>query len=109
MRFLKALFWLIAGMLLAVLAYNNWYSIDVKLGDVIVGVRMPLLVLTAFLLGFLPTFLILRGRIWALKRRLNEQATMHVANTPAGGVRRAPGPAPETERVATDSKVWPTG
>lgn len=108
MRFLKAIFWLAVGMLLAMLAYNNWYSIDIKIGDVIFGVRMPLLLLVAFLLGFLPAYLILRARIWTLKRRLETQATMHVANTPAGGIRRAPEPPAESDRLATDSKVWPT-
>ena len=36
---------------------------------------------------------------------------MYVANTPAGGVRRAARRrrAEDGARVATDSKVWPTG
>jgi uncharacterized integral membrane protein len=112
MRFLKALFWLILGMLLALLAYANLDEIvSIELWDnIIVDIKLPLLLLVTFLIGFLPAFLILRARIWALKRRLNEQATMHVANTPAGGIRRAPVEVPEdSARLATDSKVWPTG
>ena len=111
MRFLKALFWLVVGMLLALLAYANLDEVvSVELWDhIIVDIKLPLLLLVTFLLGFLPTFLILRARIWTLKRRLDSQATMYVANTPAGGVRRAPESPPESDRLATDSKVWPTG
>lgn len=114
MRFLKALFWLVVGMLLALLAYANLDEIvSVELWDhIIVDIKLPLLLLITFLVGFLPTFLILRTRIWTLKRRLDSQASMYVANTPAGGIRRAPAPPAEPQegaRVATDSKVWPTG
>ena len=114
MRFLKALFWLVVGMLLALFAYANLDKVvSFELWDhIVVDIKLPLLLLVTFLLGFLPPFLILRARIWTLKRRLESQATMYVANTPAGGVRRAPAPAEPAEdgaRVATDSKVWPTG
>jgi lipopolysaccharide assembly protein A len=115
MRFLKALFWLIVGMLLALLAYANLDEVvSIELWDhIIVDVKLPALLLITFLIGFLPPFLILRARIWTLKRRLDSQATMYVANTPAGGVRRGPPAAAEPSedgaRVATDSKVWPTG
>jgi len=111
MRFLKALFWLVVGMLLALLAYANLDEVvSFELWDqIIVDIKLPLLVLVTFLIGFLPPFLILRARIWTLKRRLEAQASMYVANTPAGGVRRAPEPPADGDRLATDSKVWPTG
>ena len=70
--------------------------------------KLPVLVLFAFLLGFLPTFIIYRARLWGLRRRL-EPAERQVSVAPA-----APAPAPvavdngEGERVATDSKAWPT-
>ena len=114
MRFLKALFWLVVGMLVALFAYANLDQVvSFELWDnIVVDIKLPLLLLFTFLIGFLPPFLILRARIWGLKRRLDSQASMYVANTPAGGIRRTPVPPAEPQegaRVATDSKVWPTG
>jgi len=111
MRFVKALFWVIVGVLLTLFAYVNLDEVvSFELWDqIVIDVKLPLLLLVTFLVGFLPPFVILRARIWTLKRRLEAQATMHVANTPGGGVRRAPPPDPVAgeARVATDSKVWP--
>jgi putative membrane protein len=112
MRFLIALFWIIVGVLLTVFAYVNFDRIaSIELWDkIVVDVKIPLLLLVTYLIGFLPTFLILRARIWGLKRRLEAQAKMHVANTPGAGIRKAAAAAPvegEEARVATDSKVWP--
>ena len=83
MQFLKTLFWIIATVALTLVGYNNWYSVDISLGDVIVSVRMPLLVLGAFVLGFLPTFLLYRARLWALQRRLDVQVQAHAVSHPA--------------------------
>jgi len=71
-------------------------------------VKLPVLVLAAFLLGFLPTFLVLRGRIWSLKRRLETTGPTTVANVPGGTIVPPPSvPRSEEERLATDQKVWP--
>ena len=111
MRFLKALFWIIVGVLLTLFAYVNLDEVvSFELWDqIVVDVKLPLLLLVTFLIGFLPTFLILRARIWTLKRRLEAQAKMHVANTPGAGIRKASADTADGEeaRVATDSKVWP--
>jgi lipopolysaccharide assembly protein A len=108
MQFLKTLFWVVVAVALVLFASANWdrlATVDLW-GGLQADVKLPVLVLGAFLLGFLPTFILYRTRIWSLKRRLDGQAPVHVANAPAVPVRNAPA---ESERVATDSKVWPIG
>ena len=107
MQFLKTLFWVVLAIVLVLFAKANWSQVTINLwGGLQMDVKLPVLVLFAFLLGFLPTFLIYRGRVWGLKRRLETSQPVTVANTPAGAASAAP-PRREEERIATDSKVWP--
>jgi uncharacterized integral membrane protein len=107
MQFLKTLFWIALTVVLVLFAKANWNAVTLKLwGGLEADVKLPVLVLAAFLLGFLPTLIVYRARLWSLRRRL-EPTSVSVAPT-------RPTPAPiavdngEGERVATDSKVWPT-
>ena len=109
MQFLKTLFWIALTVVLVLFAKANWNAVTLKLwGGLEADVKLPVLVLAAFLLGFLPTFIVYRARLWSLRRRL-EPAERQVSVAPA-----PPAPAPvavdngEGERLATDSKVWPT-
>lgn len=74
MRFLTTLFWILVAAFLIILAGQNWNSVTVNLwGDLQMDIKLPVLILLVFLVGFLPTWLILRGRIWQLRRRLDAQ------------------------------------
>ena len=101
MQFLKTLFWVIIAVVLVLFSASNWHRIEVKLWqDLLVEINLPLLVIGAFLLGFLPTWILYRARLWSLKRRLEGQTTAHVANAPAVMVRNpsaTPQPAEPTE------------
>lgn len=71
MNFLKTLFWVVVAVSLAIFANRNWADVTINLwGNIQADIKLPVLILLTFLIGFLPPFLILRGRIWALKRRL---------------------------------------
>ena len=84
MQFLKTLFWVILAVVLVLFARANWNVITLELwGNLQADVKLPVLVIGAFLLGFLPTLIIYRTRLWALKRRLEMQSQVHVANVPA--------------------------
>ena len=107
MQFLKTLFWVVLAVVVVIFSTNNWSNVTLNLwGGLKADVKLPALLIFAFLLGFLPTFLIYRARVWALKRRLEPaERRVSVSNAP-------PPPAPAAEegsgdRVATDSKVWP--
>ena len=96
MQFLKTLFWVILAVVLVLFAHANWNVVTVNLwGGLQADVKLPVLVIFAFLLGFVPTLLVYRARLWNLKRRLETQSQVHVANAPGPVVRNAP-PAPAT-------------
>ena len=109
MQFLKTLFWVVLAIVLVLFAKANWNQVTINLwGGLQADVKLPVLVLFAFLIGFLPTFLAYRARVWTLKKRLETAQPVTVANTP-GGTAPAPAAPPrkEEDRIATDSKVWP--
>ena len=71
MQFLKTLFWVLIAVVLALFATRNWSDVTVNLwGDIQADIKLPVLLLIAFLLGFLPIWLVLRARLWTLRRRL---------------------------------------
>jgi uncharacterized integral membrane protein len=94
MQFLKTLFWVILAVVLVLFASANWNIVTLELwGDLQADVKLPVLVIGAFLLGFVPTLVIYRARIWSLKRRLEAQSQVHVANLP-GSVSSESAPPP---------------
>ena len=71
MQFLRTLFWVVIAVFLAVLATRNWHDVTMNLwGNIQVDIKLPVLLLLMFLIGFLPPFLLLRARIWTLRKRL---------------------------------------
>ena len=86
MQFLRTLFWVVLAVFLAIMARNNWSDVTLNLwGNLQADIKIPLLIAVAFLAGFLPPFIILRGRVWTLKRRLavHSQAPAVLPNPPA--------------------------
>ena len=111
MQFLKTLFWVVLAVIAVLFAKANWLNVELRLwGGLVADVKLPVLLLGFFLLGFLPTLLVQRARIWAMRRRL-EAMERNASAVPAAPV-PVPPPAAITiedeQRVATDSKVWPT-
>jgi lipopolysaccharide assembly protein A len=106
MQFLKTLFWVILAVVLVLFASANWQPVTINLwGNLQADVKLPLLVITAFLLGFVPTLVVYRARLWSLQRRLETQAQAHVVSHPAPA---RPVPAANAPgRQATDAKAWP--
>jgi lipopolysaccharide assembly protein A len=84
MNFLKTLFWVVIAVSLAIFANRNWNVVTVNLwGNLQADVKLPVMLLLAFLVGFLPPFLILRARIWQLRRKLVLTERPAVAPAPA--------------------------
>ncbi len=72
MQFLKAIFQAFIAVVAAIFAYNNWTAVTVNLwGGVVLDTVLPVLLLIAFLIGLLPTFLLHRATRWRLNRKLN--------------------------------------
>ena len=81
MQFLKTLFWVLIAVLVALFARANWTPVAVNLwNDIQADTKLPVLMLVAFVLGWLPTWLILRTRIWSLRRRLDAMERNRVAS-----------------------------
>jgi lipopolysaccharide assembly protein A len=88
MQFLKTLFWVILAVVLVLFAHANWNLVTINLwGGLQADVKLPVLVIGAFLLGFLPTLLLYRTRLWSLRRRYETQPQLRVVNAPGGHAR----------------------
>jgi lipopolysaccharide assembly protein A len=71
MRFLSTVFWVLLAVILALFASRNWSDVTLNLwGDIQADIKVPVLLLIVFLLGFLPTWLIMRARVWSHQRRV---------------------------------------
>jgi uncharacterized integral membrane protein len=89
MQFLKTLFWVLIAVLVALFASRNWSDVTLNLwGDIQADIKLPVLLLFAFLLGFVPIWLLMRTRLWTLNRRLDAMERNRVAalaSAPAEG------------------------
>ncbi len=115
MQFLKTLFWVVLAVILVVFSSFNWNAVTIRLwGGLVADVKLPVLILIAFLLGFVPMGAFHLARMWRMKRRI-EAYERQIA---AAAVIVAPVAEPVAEpplsmvdrdgdRIATDSKVWP--
>ena len=71
MQFLKTLFWVLLAVVLVLFGTRNWADVTLNLwGDIQADIKIPLLLLIAFLLGLIPTWLVMRARMWAASRRI---------------------------------------
>ena len=84
MQFLKTLFWVLIAVIVVLFASRNWSDVTLSLwGDIQADIKLPVLLLIVFMLGFLPTWLIMRARIWSLRRRLEALERNRLAALPA--------------------------
>jgi putative membrane protein len=98
MQFLKTLFWVLIAVLVVLFAGRNWSDVTLNLwSDLQADIKVPLLLLIAFLLGMIPTWLVMRARLWTAQRRVDalerNQAAALIAEPAAG-----PGLEPEPEQ-----------
>jgi len=71
MQFLKTLLWVLVAVLVAIIASNNWRDVTVDLwSNLQADIKLPVLLAAVFLAGLLPTWLVMRGKLWRLKRRI---------------------------------------
>lgn len=71
MRFLKTLIWVTVIVGMIVFATNNWAPVSASLwGGLRLDTKLPALVIVAFLLGFVPLYILHRTQVWRMKRRI---------------------------------------
>ena len=79
MRFLKTLFWIVVAVLVTLFAARNWRDVTIDLwGNLQADVKIPVLLLLFFLLGWLPTLLVYRARLWQARNRVTPQPSRPV-------------------------------
>lgn len=71
MQFLKTLFWMVLAVSIAIFATRNWRDVTVNLwGPLAADIKLPLLMAVMVVLGWLPTWLILRSKLWTARRKI---------------------------------------
>ena len=71
MHFLKTLFWVLVAVVVVLFATRNWTDVTLSLwGDIQADIKIPVLLAVFLLLGFVPTWLTMRARLWSYRRRL---------------------------------------
>jgi putative membrane protein len=112
MQFLKTLFWVAVAVTMVLFASVNWEPVTIRLwGGLEADVKLPVLVLAAFLLGFLPMLAVHRARMWSLKRRIENFERQAALSHPVHGVSASTGahakpaaePAPASDPNLTPS------
>ncbi len=84
MQFLKTLLWVLIAVLVAIIAGNNWRDVTLDLwSNLQADIKLPVLLLATFLLGLIPTWLVMRGKLWRLKRRIAQEVPAVTAPAPA--------------------------
>jgi len=95
MQFLKTLLWVLIAVVVVLFASRNWTDVTLSLwSDIQADIKLPVLLLIVFLLGWLPTWLIHRARLWTAKRRLETYERQRTETT------APPTPAEELEPAA---------
>ena len=111
MQFLKTLFWVALAVILVLFATVNWDAVTIHLwGGLEADVKLPILVLASFLLGFLPMLLLHRARMWSMKRRvegLERQMAVHTAPAAPAVPLVHPEATPQPEPIFVDNRTGP--
>lgn len=83
MQFLKTLFWVLIAVVVVLFASRNWSDVTLSLwSDIQADIKLPVLLLVVFLIGFLPTWLVMRARLWSHRRRIDAMERNRVASLP---------------------------
>jgi hypothetical protein len=99
MQFIKILFWVLLLVATFIFWWTNEARASLDLGAAVIEARVSTFVVGAFLLGFLPTWILLRGSKWRHSRRIK---TLENAAKPTYA------PTPTTSRAPTPTASAPT-
>lgn len=84
MQFLKTLLWVLISVVIALFSFRNWFDVTINLwGDIQADIKLPVLLLAAFLIGFAPTWSVLRTRLWSHQRRIDAMERNRIATLAA--------------------------
>jgi lipopolysaccharide assembly protein A len=81
-KVLRTIIWVLAAIGFLIFALYNWQPVEVNLWeDLVWETKLPVLVVMAFVLGFLPIWAYHRSVTWGLNRRIRalENSLKHTA------------------------------
>ena len=71
MSIVRTILWVLLAVVLVLFAVNNWQPVEVRIWQsLILETKLPALVIGAFLLGLVPTWLVHRVSLWRHRRRI---------------------------------------
>lgn len=98
MQIVRTIVWVVLVIALIIFAINNWRPVEVKVWEgFVLETKLPALLILSFLIGLVPMWLLHRGKIWRLNRRIGilESAARNAAASLAQAEAAQPA-APET-------------
>lgn len=88
MPFLKTLLWILIAVLAIIFAGANWADVTMILwGGLQVTIKLPFLLFLVALAVWLPTWLVMRGKLWRLERAVETQTLAVPPPPPAPDLR----------------------
>jgi uncharacterized integral membrane protein len=94
MQFLKTLLWVLIAVVVVLFSSRNWTDVTLSLwSDIQADIKLPVLLLIVFELGFLPTWLLMRTRVWSHRRRIDAMERNRVASLATEREPEEPAPA----------------
>jgi uncharacterized integral membrane protein len=109
MQFLRTLFWVVVAAIAVIFAANNWTSVEVNMwGGIVVDAKLPILMLIAFLIGVVPSFLIYQATRWRLRRRLESAERSLAELRPAVAAQSSANALPTSEPLTPVQPLTPS-
>ncbi len=103
MPFIKALIWAAAVIIIVIFAANNWVPVTIALwGDLLLDTKLPVLIIAAFLIGWLPLYLIHKTGRWRMQRQIRTLQAVPT-DVPRNYVPDNNPPAPDAAPAPTQS------
>tara|TARA_B100000749_G_scaffold242257_1_gene203007 strand:- start:88 stop:609 length:522 start_codon:yes stop_codon:yes gene_type:complete len=101
MQVIRTIIWVLILFGVLLFSFFNWNPVEVMIWDnLVLETKVPALVIISFLLGFLPTWLISRGVIWSLNRKIRSLEIAAKASSVSAAAREA-----EREEAARQEPV----
>jgi uncharacterized integral membrane protein len=95
MGFLRTLFWVAVTVVVVVFSIRNWMPVTINLfGDLQADVKLPVLLMIAFLIGFVPLYIWHKALRWRDRRRVTLERS--IPASPVAAPEPAPWQAPTT-------------
>lgn len=84
MQAVRTIVWVLVLVALLAFSFLNWRPVEVTIWpNLVLETKVPALVVVAFLMGLIPTWLVHRGVKWQLQRRISSLENAARANATA--------------------------